>query len=370
MELLNATKMAAGFTQGLRPDGRELLVVVVKGTFILPRNGRTASLADEQLPLIEADMFTGEPGFSAPFYESDFAPEKPFCDVIVNGSAYAPRGKPARDVEVGIKVGRVSKAFRVVGDRKWEASAGGIGPGFPQPFLRKEFSYNVAFGGTDRFSEDERKHDAFMENPSGVGYRKGLASGPIDGAPMPNTEERKNPVKSPIGNYKPMSLGPIARGWQSRARYAGTYDDEWLANVFPFLPADFNNRYFQSAPEDQQTEYLRGGEEVTLINLTPDSCRVFQIPQVDVPVVFLRRDGEQLVADPVVDTLYLEPDHERFVMLWRTHLPLRRSVFEVEQVLTGRMSPAWWRARMFGKSYYPGLGAAVRAEAEGLKDLE
>ena len=36
MELLNATKMTAGYTMGMRPDGRELLVVVVKGTFAIP----------------------------------------------------------------------------------------------------------------------------------------------------------------------------------------------------------------------------------------------------------------------------------------------------------------------------------------------
>jgi len=31
MDLLNATKMQAGYTMGMKPDGRELLVVVVKG---------------------------------------------------------------------------------------------------------------------------------------------------------------------------------------------------------------------------------------------------------------------------------------------------------------------------------------------------
>ena len=63
MELLNATKMIAGYTHGMRPDGRELLVVVIKGTFDLPRNGEAARLADEQLPLVEAESFIGEPGF-------------------------------------------------------------------------------------------------------------------------------------------------------------------------------------------------------------------------------------------------------------------------------------------------------------------
>jgi hypothetical protein len=332
---------------------------VVKGTYSLPRNGEQANLAKEQLPLVAADTFTGEPGYSAPLYESDYAPVKPFCDVIVNGSAYSPNGQAVREVEVGIKVGRVAKAFRVIGDRVWEAGMGGIGASFAKPFVRKAIDYNVAFGGTDRHSKDESEHDAFMANPSGTGYRSGLTSGPIDGTPMPNTEERKNPVKSPIGNYRPMSFGPIARGWQSRARFAGTYDDAWLENTFPFLPVDFDDRYFQCAPEDQQTDYLRGGEEVTLVNLTPDGRRVFQVPRWEMPVVFFRQDGEHVLAEPVVDTLYMEPDNERFVLLWRTHIPLRRNMFEIAQVVAGKMSRAWWRARELGKTYYPGLAAAA-----------
>ncbi|MDY6992217.1 MAG: DUF2169 domain-containing protein, partial [Pseudomonadota bacterium] len=48
MELLNATPMPAGYTMGLKPDGQELLVVVVKGTFILPLGGQQPKLAEEQ----------------------------------------------------------------------------------------------------------------------------------------------------------------------------------------------------------------------------------------------------------------------------------------------------------------------------------
>ena len=38
MELINATGMQAGYTMGMQPDGRELLVVVVKGTFTIPKD--------------------------------------------------------------------------------------------------------------------------------------------------------------------------------------------------------------------------------------------------------------------------------------------------------------------------------------------
>ena len=52
MDLINATRMVAGYTMGMEPSGREWLVVVVKGTFRLPKSGEDVRLHDEQLPLI------------------------------------------------------------------------------------------------------------------------------------------------------------------------------------------------------------------------------------------------------------------------------------------------------------------------------
>ena len=53
MELMNATKMIAGYTMGMRPDGRESIVVVVKGTFTIPWPGEQPQLAEEQVPLVD-----------------------------------------------------------------------------------------------------------------------------------------------------------------------------------------------------------------------------------------------------------------------------------------------------------------------------
>ena len=96
-----------------------------------------------------------------------------------------------------------------------------------------------------------------------------------------------------------MSLGPIGRGWEPRYKFAGTYDQNWIDNVFPFLPSDFKDAYYQAAPLDQQIDYLRGGEEVVLQNLTPEGYTRFQIPQVQVPVAFFlkkERRKNQMVS--------------------------------------------------------------------------
>jgi hypothetical protein len=360
MELVNATQMTAGYTMGMEPSGRELLVVVVKGTFRFPGPDGEARLHEAQSPLIMADTFTGKPGLSAPMEEVDFAPRKHRCDVLLLGSAYAPNGRPAQRVPVGIRIGGWQKAFAVLGDRSWIAGSGGIRVGAAQPFVKRQFSYDVAFGGVDARHDDPMEHAAFMSNPVGRGWHKHTQSKFVDGAPLPNTEELNRAVVAPDGDYAPMSFGPVGRGWTQRLKFAGTYDQDWIDNTFPFLPADFNEAYYQAAPLDQQVAFPRGGEEVVLVNLTPNGRMSFTLPAIEVPIVFFR-NGERQDAAAVIDTLALKPDEGTFTLTWRASLPLRKSMFEISQVVAGRMPRAWWRARETGKTWHPSLAHAANA---------
>ena len=363
MELINATRMQAGYTLGMEPSGREHVVVAVKGTYSIPETAEAAPrLAEQQRPLVEADTFTGEPGFSAPVLESDYPLRKPRCDVLLLGSAYAPDGRPATRVRVGFTMGPVAKGFDVVGDRIWEAGLVAIRAGDPAEFCSMPVSYDRAFGGTDDFSPEEKHHSAYMPNPVGRGYHGKLKGSLVDGTPMPNTEAVGEPVRRPNGRYAPMAFGPVGRGWEPRLGYAGTYDQHWLDEVFPFLPADFRDDYYQCAPADQQMPYPRGGEQVALMNLTPGGACAFRLPAVDLPVVFFRKGGERHDVKAVVDTVVLMPDAGVFTMTWRASMPLKRNIFEASQALVGAMPRAWWRARELGKTYYPSLDAAVRAK--------
>lgn len=345
MELINATRMIAGYNMGLEPSGRELLVVVVKGTFVLPKPGEEVRLHAAQLPLTMADTFTGEPGFSAPTYEIDFAPRKKRCDVLLLGSAYAPGGRPAERVPVGLRIGDWSKKFAVVGDRQWQATSAGVSASAPQPFAIKPFSYDVAFGGTDTRHEDPAQHAAFMPNPVGRGFHKHLEPKWVDGALLPNTEEIDAPVSQPDGDYAPMAFGPLARGWESRYRYGGTYDDKWLEEHFPFLPPDFDEQYYQAAPLDQQLALPVGAQEVTLANLTPDGQRHFVLPDFEAPIHVFPKNGEREEYKAPLDTIVFEPDQGRFTMTWRIARPLKKNMFEIAQVLVGRKGREWWQQR-------------------------
>ena len=176
-------------------------------------------------------------------------------------------------MRVGVRLGTWQKVFDVVGDRVWVPRVATPVPSPPQPFVSMPVTYDLAFGGVDETDPDHAS--AYMRNPIGRGYGAARSAKRLMGQSLANTEDPRDPVLRPWGRYTPMSFGPVGRGWQPRLALAGTYDQAWLDRVFPFLPADFDVRHFQTAPEDQQIDAPAAGEEVMLVNLTPTGRLVF-----------------------------------------------------------------------------------------------
>ena len=366
MELINATRMVTGYTMGMEPSGRELLVVVIKGTFRMPRTPEEPlRLQETQLPLVMADTFTGAPGFSAPLYEVDFAPRKQRLDVLLDGSAYAPGGRPTTRVPVGLAVNGLTKTFAVVGNRQWRTGIAGLSASEPEPFAVMPISYDVAFGGVDNKHEDPAKHAAYLRNPIGRGFHKHLQNEWVDGAPLPNTEELNRPITRADDEYAPMSFGPLGRNWDPRYRYAGTYDDKWLEEHFPFLPPDFDEQYYQAAPTDQQLPLATGEIDIALVNLTADGHRRFRVPRFGAPVHIFPKNDDREDITATLDTIVLEPDKERLMLTWRVCRPLKKNMFEIAQVLVGRKDVGWWQRREGISFPIPiGVASAESAAAE------
>jgi hypothetical protein len=352
MQIFNQTGFPAEFTMGMDKTAREYLALVVKGTFRFPDEpGGTALVAEEQVPLVMADTHTGAPGFSATLWETDFAFRKPRCDVVLNGAAHAPGGRPAERVRVGLKVGGLSKVFDVLGRREWRA----IGPIFtatrPEPFLRQPISYDVAWGGTDQLNPDDPMPGACARNPVGTGWAQTKNQSLIPGLALPATQAVGEEVSSPFGDYTPMSFGPMGRGWPGRIEYGGTYDQNWVDNVFPFLPADFDDRYYQSAPPDQQISPPTAGTEVVLANLTPEGRTWFRLPDCDLPLTIFR--GGDKVFDRSVrpDAVLFDPENRRLSLVWRAEVRMLRIITEFDEAWVGPPTAAMLRARAEGKRY-------------------
>ncbi len=356
MEIVNTTPYLASCTVSTDKHGQEHLLAIVKATFNIPAREIASELAQEPIPIIEEDIFSGDPETSATVYESDYALHKPKCDVLLNGYCYAPEGKPVTQALAGIKIGSVQKIIQVNGDRVWKYSPIKIGMSNPQPFTKKLISYEKAYGGRDYFHPDEKKHTAYLPNPVGIGYHKVLDIEYVEDTPVPNIESIKQPVTHPNEKYQPTAFGPVHRGSPSRAKYAGTYDEKWLESKFPFLPDNFDDRYFQAAPEDQQTDYLRGGEFIQLVNLTQEGRLHFKIPYLkQKKVVFYFFDGNYQIADFKTDTLHLLPEDGLFTLTARASIPLYGDPFNCSKVIIGRGTKAWERALNNGKRYIPSI---------------
>lgn len=366
MEIVNTTPYLTACTVSTDQHGQDHLLAIMKATFSIPEYTLSPSLIeDDPLPLVDADIFEGDPEHSPVLFESDYALFKPQCDVLLNGVAYAPKAKPVQQVSIGIKVGRIKKVLNVIGDRVWECGAAGSHPSAPTPFTQKVISYALAFGGVDTSDSDPNKHVGYLDNPTGIGYHKTTQFEYIENRPVPCMEVFNRPIQSPSENYPPVSFGPMGRSWPARAKLAGTYDENWQKTQFPFLPKDFDDRYFQAAPEDQQTDYLTGGETVHLINLTPQGNAQFKIPVMkQKKVVFYFFDGNYKIADFHVDTLHLLPEQGLFTLTARASTPLYGDPFSCSKVIIGRGTKGWQRALANGKRYALSLAHLKKHEEE------
>lgn len=352
MQIWNQMGYLHEFTTATDAAGHVWLLVVIKGTFDYPdMPGQPVRKSAVQMPLVFADTHTGKPGYSTTFWETDFAFRKPRCDVIANGCAYAPGGRSAERVPVGIKIGNWSKLFEVVGHREWRA----IGPVFtstaPQRFLKLPISYDVAWGGTDRLDPEDQLPASYKHNTVGTGWAQTKNQRFIPGLRLPNTQAIGEEIRSPFGDYKPMSFGPMGRGWPGRIEYGGTYDDNWANNIFPFLPPDFDDRYFQMAPTDQQIHPPRGGEEIQLVNLTPQGRESFRLPSVLLPITLFK--NKSLVFEGMLspDTILFDPEKRRFSLVWRTSQRIQRNILEFSECWIGPPTQGMLRARATGKRY-------------------
>lgn len=295
------------------PAGLERVYVVVKATFAL-RKGE-AHVAEEQSPIIPADQYWGEPDMSSVRDAGEAHPTKPASDVILVGSAYAPGGKPSVDFGVSMAVGRIRKAIRVMGDRTWTSGLLGTVPSRPAPVTSVPLRWERAYGGQQDLGEGKVLREP--RNPVGCGFKGKRSQEEMYGLPVPNLEDPGAPIKTVSDRPTPMGFGHIAPSWEPRSTLAGTYDEAWEQQRAPFLPDDFDPRFLQSAPLDQiYPGRLQGGEPVELINAAPQGVQRFTLPRCELEAKAHLTDGEE--QPPLqLETLLLEPDQDRFAMLWR-----------------------------------------------------
>jgi hypothetical protein len=309
-------------------DGAEVWLVALKCTFNIQPDGTTV-VSGKQPPVLRAPEYYGEPGKSSVKYEADLVLTKKTTDIIVLGHAYAPAGQPVTQMDVGFRLGAVQKVLRVFGDRKW----GTMGPSTPQPFVRMPLVYERAYGGVDQRSNHPER-DWEWRNPVGVGFA--VSRDNATGLPVPNIEYPNDCLRSWTDRPPPAGFGPIGSHWQPRAGFAGTYDDRWMQTCHPLLPKDFDDRFFQvTLPDQQSPQFLRGGEAVALLGMTPDGGILrFQLPRVFPGFETRFYDGSgRLHVDRKLHTVIIEPDFPRVSLVWHSALPCHFKVQKLDRTI-------------------------------------
>ena len=311
----------------LMPDAEAIdtLFAVVKGTLVL---GERLALVEKQIPVTLADEYHGEPGTSSIKQPSNVSLTKPATDVLLLGSAYAPGGLPATYVDVSLTAGPLQKSGRVFGERVWRVSVWSSGSD-PAPFVRMPLVWERAYGGMDHKGEEPR---AEPRNPVGAGYHAKDGEKPLDGLRLPNLEDPADLVTSPRQHPAPAGFGPICAHWQPRVSYAGTYDERWQQERAPYLPQDFDTRFFQMAPPGLVAPaYLQPGDRIDVLGATPGGTLRVELPPVRIQITYVV-DGSSQPVPANLDTVLIEPDDGRLVLVWRAALRCDKMALRVSEV--------------------------------------
>lgn len=323
LQLHNNTPFAVDNAFFADEDAVDTLYILVRATFNI---GKQWHLADDQLQPIVADEYWTEPAKSSIKYPSDYHTGKVCSDIVMLGHAYCPNGKETNELDVSLKVGMVQKAVRVFGDRQWYN--GQITR--PKPFKSMAMVYEKAFGGVHII--DGKISSVEQRNPVGRGFSGERSVDEMDGVPLPNLETPDNLISAIGHKPTPACFGASAPNWLPRASYAGTYDDVWRDQRAPYLPDDFDKRFFSVAhPDLVYPGYLQGGEPVEITNMHPNGQIRFNLPNVKF-YADVSMDGAVVRPHFNLETLLLEPNQLKASMLWRAAVRCDKKMLKISTI--------------------------------------
>lgn len=322
MSLWNASPFAAQAVPYVAPDGREVVIAIIKATFVCADE---LILADEQRPVRLGD----EPSFpdavdSSIRYPSDVGLERRGTDVVVVGDAVSATAVTVMDVAVRAR--DRTAPLRVHGERVYYRSLSKTLVGPAAPFERKAIVYESAYGGT---SEDY----SVVEERNPVG--RGVARSALDlvEMPAPTIEHPGAPITAAGEVTEPAGFGAIASHWRPRSRYAGTFDEAWRATRMPLMPRDFDPRYWNVAhPSLQFEEHLRAGDPISILGMSPPGTMHFELPPLPVVIHGKTGDGRALTARPPIDTVLVDTNAARVELTIRQVFPKGRGTTLLREI--------------------------------------
>ncbi|MDI3289606.1 DUF2169 domain-containing protein [Polyangium sp. 15x6] len=274
-----------------RASGVLHATVITKATFAFAPDAPMPR-ADPQ-PILREEVHHGDNPARSVRFTSDLVPYLGRADVLFTGHGHAPSAR--LQLHAGERV-LLDKTILLKDARGSQ---------------RMPIVYERAFGGPD-----------VPDNPLGVD----------DGEPT---------ISTPGDPRRPAGFGPIARAWPARKRLLGSTSRSVLEGRIAEIHPGFDGAYFQAAPLDQQTDFLRGDEHIVLEGLHPTLPRlVTRLPGVRGVArihglsAFGIPDGQPM--DLCIDTLRIDGDEQRCTVVCRRWMMLpHENALEALRVVAG-----------------------------------
>lgn len=330
---------------GRNDRGEHVFSVIVKRTYRIEADGSVARAArDHELRKIDHYYDDGDPEWSTVQYESELAPYKPFTDVVVIGTAYAPKNEPTQRMTVSVQVGERKKSLVVTGDRNCVYRGTQL-PAFtePKPFTEMEIRYDRAYGGRDEKSIAEIPF-FYPRNDMGKGVVLRNVQEAVEGLALPNIEDPQElltPERLLIGEPERWHLQPLPQGfgWRQRTWYPrcallgsypaftdpGTVTPEERMGLVPknhialakqSRLRPFEARFNNGGSFGMIFAELAGGVEVKLEGLTREGSLRFVVPA-ETPAIGLDIGSGMTPLNVQIHTVNIRPDDQELDLIWR-----------------------------------------------------
>ena len=344
------------------PSGPPLALVWCKQTFKITPAGLTPLPAE-----LAGDPLDDDDGLQLEAGPMDLWPHKQTPDLIVRGAAHAPRGVPARRIEVLLRAGKAVRRVAVFGRRRVSWPGGRPHLEAPEPFLSMPMTWENAYGGVDwrvptgladdPFTALRLKTDhpgLFPRNPLGKGYL--VCPDPVDSMELPNLEDPDDlltPERLITGRPERWYRQPLPACFEAahpvvfpRCCFFAQGCQPWfpapedrscpevsrglLPRNFSRLMADHalelgpHPRFFQEAAPGLTLPGLLPGVGVEVWGMHPALPSVrFTLPAF--PGITLFEAGVAAPLRPVLHTVLFSPDRETVSMTFGAHTRLCRA---------------------------------------------
>lgn len=231
----------------------------------------------------------------------------------VHGKAFPLGERQQAGMAVRAQLGELEKTLHVFPPRQWQHGILGWSAKVTGPLLETPVDLEHAYGGP-----------LYSDNPNGVGH---TASGePQTGLALPQIEtqctlERDLHDGAPLATFLPQPS-------QSAARrvFMGTVDEQWQRERAPWLPLDTDQRWLDEVAQDQcKAGYWKGNESWSVSGMHPVKHSISgRLPNPRPRVFVERNSGTQRIEEAGLDldTVWLFPDAERVLLLFRAWLPV------------------------------------------------